>query len=210
VSQVKEASVVSSTALLEARQQLEQKLEDASAAGKSALEEATKATQEELAKRPMDTHLNAELSGLESKARTVATPLYPVGKLICVVRPGRKELWGVAAQVAAELSEKVTTHQLQEVMRVFGGKVQEISQEVAVRHAEAGAKTSEVAGLLQQKLVDLDTQMSALRGKVEPVLKMVGRSEGDVSKMTEKLATISVKVRPSCFRRTYYARGEWY
>ena len=64
----------------------------------------------------------------------------------------------MAAQVAAELSEKVTTHRLQEVIRVFGGKVQEISQEVAVRHAEAGAKTSEVAGLLQQKLVDLDTQ----------------------------------------------------
>lgn len=61
--------MVSSTSLLEARHELERKLEDASAAGKSALEEATKATHEELAKRPLDTHLNEELSGLESKVR---------------------------------------------------------------------------------------------------------------------------------------------
>lgn len=134
---MREAAAAGSGALLEARQQLERQLEDVSASGKSALEEASKGTQEEVAKRS------------QAKDSQLA-----------------EDLRGLEAKVAAELADKVTTQQLQEVMRAFGGKVQEISQTVAVKHAEAAAKTHDMAGLLQQKVVDLDTQMSALRGKV--------------------------------------------
>jgi hypothetical protein len=190
-----------STALQQALQtvqaQSEQAVKEASAVSSAALLEARQQLEQKL-----EDASAAQQSALEQAAQATQEELEK--------RPENtrlnEELGGLESKVAAELAEKVSTQQLREVMGVFGGKVQEISQQVAATHAEAGAHTRQVAGLLQQKVTELDTQLSTLRGKVEPVVKKAGRGEGDVAKMTEKLATVAVKVEEMWNQKMYHSR----